>query len=72
MQFLVLRVLYPRLWIDTADLRATARKELRGLDHRLAAVQFLAVLIPLAGALLMIGVGPETFQTGYQTFSACS
>ena len=69
LQFLVLRVLYPGLWIDTRSLRQTARTELRGLDHRLALFQFLAVLIPLAGALLMIGVGPESFQTAdYQTF----
>jgi hypothetical protein len=68
-QFLVLRVMYPRFWIDPDDLRATARTELGHLDRRLALFQFLAVLIPLAGALLMIGVGPETFQTAsYQTF----
>jgi hypothetical protein len=69
MQFVVLRVLYPSVWIDARDLRATARTELRGLDLRLALCQFLAVLIPLAGALLMIGVGPESFQAAdYRTF----
>jgi eukaryotic-like serine/threonine-protein kinase len=69
MQFLVLRVLYPRFWIDAANLHETVRFELGTLDRRLGLFQFLAVLIPLAGAVLMIGVGPETFQEGeYRTF----
>jgi hypothetical protein len=69
-QFLVLRVLYPRLWLDAQDLRPTARAELRGLERRLGLLQFLAVLIPLAGAVLMVGVGPEAFTPsgGYRTF----
>ncbi len=68
-QFLVLRVLYPRFWVEAGDMRATARAELGGLERRLGQFQFLAVLIPLAGALLMIGVGPETFQgQDYTTF----
>jgi hypothetical protein len=68
-QYLVLRVLYPRFWVDAAGLRATARAELRPLDRPLGVFQFLAVLIPLAGALMMIGVGPETFSPDeYRTF----
>jgi len=39
------------------------------VDRRLGVFQFLAVLIPLAGALMMIGVGPETFTPDeYRTF----
>lgn len=69
MEYLVLRVLYPRLWIDAGDVRPAARLELRGLDRRLGLVQFLAVLIPLAGALLMIGEGPDSFERAdYQTY----
>jgi len=68
-QFLTLRVLYPRFWVDAAGLRVTARAELRSVDRRLGVFQFLAVLIPLAGALMMIGVGPETFTPDeYRTF----
>ncbi len=64
LQFLTLRVLYPQLWVEAADLRAIARAELRGVARRLSFLQFWAVLIPLAGALLMIGVGPETSAGG--------
>jgi hypothetical protein len=68
-QFLVLRVLYPRLWFDAQGLRQTAHTELRGLGRRLGLLQFLAVLIPLAGAVLMVDVGPEAFTpSSYRTF----
>jgi hypothetical protein len=61
-------VLYPVLWTDARDLRQTARAELAGLDSRLAWFQALAVLIPLAAAVLMVGIGPEEFSSGYRTF----
>jgi hypothetical protein len=68
-EFMVLRVLYPALWCDARRLRATARKELTGEEGRLGVLQFLAVLIPLTGAVLLLGVGPETFDpAGYLTF----
>jgi serine/threonine protein kinase len=68
-QFVVLRVLYPRLWNDPQDLRKKTRAELRPVRWRLWASQLLAVLIPMAGAALMLGVGPEDFTpAGYQTF----
>ena len=70
-QYLALRVLYPVLWTDARDLRQTARAELAGLDSRLAWFQALAVLIPLAAAVLMVGIGPEEFSSGgYSTFRA--
>src|SRR5205823_5193638 len=59
-QFVVLRVLYPRLWGDGRDVRRKAAQELRGVDRRLRILQLLAGLIPLAGAILMIGVGPDS------------
>ena len=57
-QFVVLRVLYPRLWGDGQDLRKKVADGLRGIDRRLRMLQLLAGLIPLAGAILMIGVTP--------------
>jgi len=68
MQYVSLRVLYPQLWTDARDVRATARAELAGIDRRLAWFQILAVLIPLSAAVLMVGVGPEEFTEGYGTF----
>jgi serine/threonine protein kinase len=68
-QFLVLRVLYPRLWGEVAQLDQTIHRELAGIDKRLWFFQFLAVLIPLTGAVLMIAVGPEKFTPqSYQQF----
>jgi hypothetical protein len=68
-QFVAQRVLYPRLWADPQNLHPTARAELRPVGRRLLVFQLLAVLIPLAGAALMVGVGPEDFTAAsYQTF----
>jgi serine/threonine protein kinase len=58
-QWVVLRVLYPGLWVDASGYRETARRELTSIDRRLRAWQFLAALIPLAGAALILTVGPE-------------
>ncbi len=68
-QFLVLRILYPSFWAEAGDMQASARSELAGLERRLGLFQFLAVLIPLVGAMLMIGVSGETFEgQDYTTF----
>jgi hypothetical protein len=65
-QFLVLRVFYCRLWVDGQGLGPAARAEFGALGPRLRRFQLLAGLIPLVGALLMVGVGPEI--SGYRTF----
>jgi hypothetical protein len=62
--FLVLRVIYPRMWTDPQNLRATLREEMGERTVPLRRVQLLAGSIPLAGALLMVGVGPESFAAG--------
>ena len=68
-EFVVVRVLYPRLWLDARDLRQTARRELEREEGRLAMMQFLAVLIPLAAATMMPSVGPEDFTpSSYSAF----
>jgi hypothetical protein len=65
-QFMALRVFYHRLWVDGRDFAEAARAELGSVAPRLRAFQLLAGVIPLAGAVLLIGVGPET--SGYRTF----
>jgi serine/threonine protein kinase len=68
-QFVTLRIFYPRLWGDGRGLREQAAAELGPLDRRLRGLQLLAGLIPLAGAVLMVGVGPEQFTPeGYRDF----
>ena len=64
-EFVVVRVLYPGLWLDARDMRAVARKELRPVSRRLAIWQCLAVVIPISGAILMIQGGSEN---SYPTF----
>ena len=54
MEYIVLRVLYPGLWLDARDMRAVAQEELRPAGRRLFLWQFLAVIIPIIGAILMI------------------
>jgi serine/threonine protein kinase len=65
-QFIVLRIVYPRLWVDCTDLHEATRRELGPLENRLRLFQILAGVIPLAGAVLMVAVGPEI--SGYRTF----
>jgi serine/threonine protein kinase len=65
-QFIVLRVLYPWLWAEARDRRQTAREELAPVGPRLRRFQFLAGVIPLSAAVLLVDVGPEI--AGYQTF----
>ena len=70
-QFFVLRVLYPRLWADPQAPRAQARKELGPIEGRLRLFQFLAGLIPLSGAILILGVGPQgRFPLSYRLLLA--
>ncbi len=65
MEFIVLRVLYPGLWLDARNMRAVAQEELRPAGRRLVLWQFLAVIIPLIGAILMIQGSPDTVDPGY-------
>jgi hypothetical protein len=68
-QFVVLRVLYPRLWGDGQELRRLSSVELRWVEWRLRALQLLAGVVPLVGTILMVGVGPEQFTpAGYRDF----
>jgi eukaryotic-like serine/threonine-protein kinase len=65
-QFIALRIFYPRLWVDSTNLGETIRRELGPVENRLRLFQLLAGAIPLAGAVLMVAVGPEI--SGYRTF----
>src|SRR5262249_51445258 len=70
-ELVVLRLFYPGLWLDARQLRAVARRELAEEEGRLGLLQFLAVRIPLAGAALMLGVGPgELSEESYRNFRA--
>jgi serine/threonine protein kinase len=59
LEFLVLRVLYPRYWVDAQDLRTRAPEELHGEAGRVYVLQLLAVLTPLAMVVAMVWIGPE-------------
>ncbi len=58
-QYLAIRVFYPHLWHEVRKLRSTATVELRGFRPYAGTLQVLAGLVPLAGAVLVIALGPE-------------
>jgi serine/threonine protein kinase len=66
-QYLAVRILYPRLWADPQGFQETARQELKTQSRHLWVFQLLAGLIPLAGAILMVAVGPDAVAS-YGTF----
>jgi serine/threonine protein kinase len=66
-ELMALRVVYPRLWADARGLRATMAAELGRREARLSAFELLASLIPLSGAALLIGLGPEDLSRTLRT-----
>src|SRR5207244_4282559 len=63
-QYIVLRILYPLLWADARGAAATVRAELRRAGVGISWFQAFAVLIPLAGAVLLVGIGAEGLESG--------
>jgi hypothetical protein len=59
-QYAALRIFYPRLWSDASGIPQTASIELAPVAVRLRLFQVLAGVIPLAGAILLVGGGPAT------------
>jgi eukaryotic-like serine/threonine-protein kinase len=58
-QYLGVRVFYPRMWHRTANFVATSHSELQPIDARLRLIQTLSGLIPLIGASLVVMAQPE-------------
>jgi hypothetical protein len=65
-QLVVLSLMYLELWPDGQGFSRLAAEELRPIAGRLRFFQFLAGLIPLAGAILLLGVGPEQFTVSFR------
>jgi hypothetical protein len=65
-EFVAVRVLYPRLWVDPQAVRSTAQRELASVAGRLRCFQLLAGLIPLASSALMIGLGLEDMSRTFR------
>jgi hypothetical protein len=53
-QYVVLRVLYPRMWDDVRRFSERTTQELAGVPARLTWIQILAGSIPLVAAVLML------------------
>lgn len=64
---IAVRAIYPRLWADARGARAAMAEELAGRGRLLAAFQLLASLIPLSGAALLVGLGPEDMSRTFRT-----
>lgn len=58
-EFLVLRVLYPSLWVEAGSLRQAMAAELAGHGARLRWFQFSAGVIPLIAAVLLMAAAPD-------------
>jgi serine/threonine protein kinase len=56
-QFVVLRALYPAMWLDVRRFSETAQRELASLATQLTVIQWLAGSIPLVAALLVLPLG---------------
>jgi serine/threonine protein kinase len=64
-QFVVLRILYPRLWRNVSKFRERAQQELVNMPNRHAMMRRLTVLVPLsaAGTLTLTGAADSpTFR----------
>lgn len=59
---IVLQIVYPRFWTGTCDIRKSAKQELRSIIARLKIFQIMSGIIPLAGAAMIVGAGPELFD----------
>ena len=62
-----LRSLYPQLLVGQSQPREVAKQELSGVRRRLRVAQVFAGAIPLAGAVLLVVVGPDEV-TSYGMF----
>jgi serine/threonine protein kinase len=69
-QFVVLRVLYPGMWLDTRHFASAARQELAPMSGRLTRIQFLAGSIPLVGAILLVILGGGTANLTFRLLVA--
>lgn len=62
-EFVVLRGLYPGLWRGAANFTETARRELAPISKQLSRIEFLAVLIPLIAAIVILMQGPRDTES---------
>ena len=65
-EYFVLTALYPEMWADPSATRIKARRELLIVPEQLRRHQGMAVLIPLVGAALLIGAGPEKLSLAFR------
>lgn len=59
LESVVLQVIYPRFWTGCCEIKRASRHELKKVNGRLKLFQILAGIIPLAGAVMIVGAGPE-------------
>jgi serine/threonine protein kinase len=58
--FIVLRVLYPAMWLDTREITQTARRELANVPFWLTVTQYLAFAVPVMTAVFLMIKGDTT------------
>lgn len=70
-QFLVLRILYPRMWVDASDFHVVARDELSGMTWRLTLIDFLALAIPLLTAVVFVFTAGDELHFSLRAMIVC-
>lgn len=58
-QFLVMRILYPRMWVDATNFHATAREELSGAAWRLWLIDVLAGSVFTLSVIILVLVAGD-------------
>jgi hypothetical protein len=61
-QCMVVCVYYPAFWSNTVDFRERAANELKTVAWWVRLFQFLAGMIPLIGAVMLLVVGPQNYS----------
>jgi len=68
-QFVVIRSLYPKMWLGCAEIRKTADVELKSAKRNLQWMQYPPSLCPILAAAMILIIGPERYDgSHYQTF----
>jgi heme exporter protein D len=63
-QYAIVRIFYPQAWVNAARFASAAREELAAAPGRLRWFQIGAGVVPLTGAILIVGAGPQMFASG--------
>ncbi|MEX2171971.1 MAG: serine/threonine-protein kinase [Pirellulales bacterium] len=71
LQFLALRIMYPRMWVDATNFRPIAREELASTPWRLWLIDVLAGSIPSLAAVVLLLTGGDSMNFPFRLMIIC-